>query len=502
MVVLAAAVLTKSGKTLLSRQFVDMSRIRIEGLLSAFPKLMGTGKQYTYFETDTVRYVYQPIETLFLVLITNKSSNIVEDLETLRLLGRIVPEFCSSLDDEHVSKKAFDLLFAFDEVIQLGYRENLTLEQVNTFLEMDSHEERLAQAIKQSKITEANSQAAVRAKQLAKEKRHAPPSNSSASNDNSGPPSNEVSDKAQTPVADTVMEPTPKASSGKKGGMVIGMKKGGKEDLLSKMVRAGELEDGPRARPIAPAPTAPAHLANVQMEAIHLKLDEKINAVVNHDGGFQSLEVKGDMFLTVSDSSCAAVKVHLNKEHNNDFAWKTHPNINKMAFTKDRVLALKDPSKPFPVGSSLGILRWRLQNPANFVCPLTVNCWPGDDSVVIEYEMERDNIVLNNVVIAIPMGGAFPTVDSADFGTHRFDESSQTLFWMIDKLSSENSQGSMEVTLDNQVDSSSFFPISVNFFGESILANVAISDLYSNETGDSVPFSSEVVLSVEQFQIV
>lgn len=66
MVVLAAAILTKTGKTLVSRQFVEMSRIRIEGLLAAFPKLMGSGKQYTYLETDTVRYVYQPIETLFL----------------------------------------------------------------------------------------------------------------------------------------------------------------------------------------------------------------------------------------------------------------------------------------------------------------------------------------------------------------------------------------------------------------------------------------------------
>ena len=66
MVVLAAAILTKSGKPLLSRQFVEMSRIRIEGLLAAFPKLLGSGKQYTYLETDTVRYVYQPIETLFL----------------------------------------------------------------------------------------------------------------------------------------------------------------------------------------------------------------------------------------------------------------------------------------------------------------------------------------------------------------------------------------------------------------------------------------------------
>lgn len=95
MVVLAAAVVTKTGKgkwpqhrqknccwrkgagrrllscsavsprpcaALVSRQFVDMSRIRIEGLLAAFPKLVGTGKQHTYVETENVRYLYQPIE--------------------------------------------------------------------------------------------------------------------------------------------------------------------------------------------------------------------------------------------------------------------------------------------------------------------------------------------------------------------------------------------------------------------------------------------------------
>ena len=75
---------------LVSRQFVDMSRIRIEGLLAAFPKLVGTGKQHTYIETENVRYVYQPIESLFLLVVTNKQSNILEDLETLRLLSKLV----------------------------------------------------------------------------------------------------------------------------------------------------------------------------------------------------------------------------------------------------------------------------------------------------------------------------------------------------------------------------------------------------------------------------
>jgi hypothetical protein len=78
---------------LVSRQFVDMPRIRIEGLLAAFPKLVGTGKQHTYVETENVRYVYQPIEVLYLILVTNKQSNILEDLDTLRLLSKVVSLF-------------------------------------------------------------------------------------------------------------------------------------------------------------------------------------------------------------------------------------------------------------------------------------------------------------------------------------------------------------------------------------------------------------------------
>lgn len=56
----------------ISRQFHEMQRSRIEGLLASFPKLTSTGQQHTTVETEHVRFVYQPLDELFMVLITNR----------------------------------------------------------------------------------------------------------------------------------------------------------------------------------------------------------------------------------------------------------------------------------------------------------------------------------------------------------------------------------------------------------------------------------------------
>lgn len=178
MVLLAAGIVSKAnGKILLSRQFVEMTRSRIEGLLTAFTKLITKDKQHTFIETDTVRYVYQALmDRLYCVLITTKTSNILEDLETLRLFVRVINEYTSSpgkstSDEAAVLNNAFTLIFAFDEVVALGYRESVNLSQVRTFTEMDSHEERVYFAVRQTQEREAKQKMKERAKELAKQQK-------------------------------------------------------------------------------------------------------------------------------------------------------------------------------------------------------------------------------------------------------------------------------------------------------------------------------------------
>lgn len=147
MVVLAASICTRGGKAVLARSFHEMRRSRLETLLLSFPKLADSGTQHTTVEQDNVRFVYQPLDELYMVLITNRQSNILQDIDSLHLFAQVVTSTCKSLDEREILKNAYELLSAFDELVTLGYRENLTISQIKTFLEMESHEERIQEII-------------------------------------------------------------------------------------------------------------------------------------------------------------------------------------------------------------------------------------------------------------------------------------------------------------------------------------------------------------------
>ena len=53
---------------------------------------------------------------MYLVLVTNKASNILEDLETLRLLGKIVPDFVVPMEEDFVAAAAFDATLAVSSI--------------------------------------------------------------------------------------------------------------------------------------------------------------------------------------------------------------------------------------------------------------------------------------------------------------------------------------------------------------------------------------------------
>jgi hypothetical protein len=50
---------------------------------------------------------------------------------------------------------------------------------------------------------------------------------------------------------------------------------------------------------------------------------------------------------------------------------QSHPNVDKKLMSTDSIIALKAADKPFPVGTELGVLKWRFQTTDEASIPLT-----------------------------------------------------------------------------------------------------------------------------------
>uniref|UniRef100_A0A7S2RJQ4 Coatomer subunit delta n=1 Tax=Rhizochromulina marina TaxID=1034831 RepID=A0A7S2RJQ4_9STRA len=539
MVVLSASVCTKNGKALVARQFVGMSRIRIEGLLAAFPKLVGSeakNTQHTFIETDSVRYVYQPIENLFLLIITNKASNIVEDLETLRLLSKLVPETCGGLTEDKITDKMFDLIFAFDEVITTGgHRESITLQQIQVNVSMESHEEKLHKMIEQSKVSSAKEEADRKAKALQEQRRQDKLSGAtsmsgieggstgedtfaerhmSSGGFSSAPPGSAMyADHAPLPSSASyggVSSPTSRRDEPvlpKKGMQLGGGSK--KQQLMDKLVTEDNLTPLPSAASTAAsaAGSAAATVATPAVEVTHpinILLEEKITGALNREGAVESLETKGTMFLTSNTAEACRCQVIMTPAKNPLFAYQTNPKVDKKAYEQEHRIALKDASKGFPQGKGVGVLRWSAATQDDEHVPISINCWPEEDgadmNVNVEYSVDRPGLELHNVSIVIPLGtSASPNVLSVDSGTHRHNRSSEELVWEIELIDESNKSASLEFSVP-QRSSDAFFPIQVRFASNQLSAGVDVANITDLE-GKPIHFSLQKSAVAESYKV-
>ena len=142
--ILSVSIITQEGRPIVARQYNRFSRSQLEGHLAAFPKLISNSSQ-SYIETENIRYVFQTLGKLYFVLITSKDSNIIEDLDVLSMLVSITCDQLgvadSQVDESDIYVSSFQLIFAYDECIFDGYYQNVTVDEVNTFLDMESKEE-------------------------------------------------------------------------------------------------------------------------------------------------------------------------------------------------------------------------------------------------------------------------------------------------------------------------------------------------------------------------
>jgi hypothetical protein len=88
------------------------------------------------------------------------------------------------------------------------------------------------------------------------------------------------------------------------------------------------------------------------------------------------MELKGEMTLLITDPSFAQIKPFVVlplPDFGNNLQFKQHPNFAKFTPGETKVIALKDPTRSFPVNQSLGFLKWRYTGKDKSCVPLESN---------------------------------------------------------------------------------------------------------------------------------
>ncbi|VDD94412.1 unnamed protein product [Enterobius vermicularis] len=525
MVLIGASIITKSGKPLLARVFIsDMTKARLEGLLDAFPKLIASDKfytslsaqrQHTFVETDSVRYVFHPLDNIYMVLITTKASNILEDLETLRLFSRVIPEYCRSNDEKEIQASLFELIFAFDEIVALGYRENVNLAQIRTFTDMDSHEERVFNQIKIAQERAATEMMHQKANELKKQKaeqrknaRGLPVGSISATGFGSAslPPTATVVEETPSYTASKPIAPSPARS----GGKALRLGKAKDDDQFFMQLKSegqivepierssGNVEAVDRSAAVNPA---------VPVLPVHVKAEEKISAVISRDGGLESCEVLGNVALSIAEKQFSTVMVQMANNDKRGAQLQVHPNLDKKEWQQKQLLKLKSAQKPFPVNQDVGVLKWRLLVSNEEDLPITceVNCWPNENPdgcvVNIEYTLQAEDMTLNNVTIVIPLPPATIPVVSECEGSYEYVKSKSQLVWSLAVIDESNKTGTLEFSTPNG-QSDHFFPVNLRFTSPDLYCNIAVESVELMDSQETVQYSTETRLITDKFEVV
>jgi len=118
--------------------------------IQSLPKSMQGSKQHTFVEIGNLRYLYTPMEELYLVIVGTKG-NILEEMEVLRVLKNCVQAKLEGGGESAFRENAFDILMMVDDVVSFQGREAVSKEQVHEYLLMQSTEEKLNRILRVAK---------------------------------------------------------------------------------------------------------------------------------------------------------------------------------------------------------------------------------------------------------------------------------------------------------------------------------------------------------------
>jgi len=194
---------------------------------------------------------------------------------------------------------------------------------------------------------------------------------------------------------------------------------------------------------------------------------------------------------------------------NTGFQFKTHPNIDKASYASQSLIAMKDPNRPFPSASAVGVLKWRLASTDEALVPLVINAWPtqtggGAWEVSVEYELASTvypQLEVRNLTVVIPTPVDAPPTISASAGAATYSRRENTTTWTVPIIDATASSGTVELQLTGLSSAEALYPITVDFSAASTLCSWSVDQVLAADGSGAFPFAAASVLAVDSYTI-
>lgn len=128
-----------------------------------------------------------------------------------------------------------------------------------------------------------------------------------------------------------------------------------------------------------------ASLGSLRARSIHITIRERLSLSLLRDGGLSTFDLRGDLDLRILSPSQSHLRLFLSPSPSRitslvsspstakDLQFQQHPNVGKFgpgATGEERVIALKNPERGFPINQGVGVLRWRLSTKDESLVPI------------------------------------------------------------------------------------------------------------------------------------
>ena len=143
MSILSTIICTLSGRLLFCRQnpppyIPPMTKRDIYNHMVSFIRNYNPKSQTTLIENESYRYVYLPLNShsIYLVIITSNTSNIISDMNVLKLSHRAIIDICKNVTENSIIEKGIDIVMSLDEIVFNGLQYSKNIYDVKTKVNM------------------------------------------------------------------------------------------------------------------------------------------------------------------------------------------------------------------------------------------------------------------------------------------------------------------------------------------------------------------------------